>query len=93
MPTAAAGTLHFVEVMACPQACINGGGQIRPSKGTTGETWTSKVRAAMDSRESRTPESNSAALALLNSPAWQPQYALTDFHAREKPTNPLALKW
>ncbi|KAJ3126776.1 hypothetical protein HK098_007155 [Nowakowskiella sp. JEL0407] len=25
-------TLHFVEVMACPSACINGGGQLKPSK-------------------------------------------------------------
>ena len=25
---------HFVEVMACPSGCLNGGGQIKPTEGT-----------------------------------------------------------
>jgi iron only hydrogenase large subunit-like protein len=24
---------HFIEVMACPSGCLNGGGQIKPAKG------------------------------------------------------------
>ncbi len=36
----AAGVLHFVEVMACPSGCTNGGGQLRAPTPTTTTTDT-----------------------------------------------------
>ncbi|KAI9033422.1 iron hydrogenase [Hyaloraphidium curvatum] len=42
---------HFVEVMACPSGCLNGGGQLRPDptpenpSGSAGEGWLEGVRA------------------------------------------------
>lgn len=34
---------HFVEVMACPSGCINGGGQLKPEGGTK---WTSSENSS-----------------------------------------------
>lgn len=36
-------TYHYVEVMACPSGCLNGGAQIRPDAGMTGRDLTSQL--------------------------------------------------
>lgn len=33
----------LLEIMACPQGCINGGGQIKPPEGVSNDEWVSKV--------------------------------------------------
>ncbi|TPX37701.1 hypothetical protein SmJEL517_g00732 [Synchytrium microbalum] len=58
---------HFVEVMACPSGCINGGGQLKPegdmttssSAAGTGKEWVAHAEAAYKSLEAtQAPEAN-----------------------------------
>jgi hypothetical protein len=37
---------HFVEIMACPSGCLNGGGQIKPRKGQTTKDLIQSLEAA-----------------------------------------------
>ncbi|XP_061181017.1 cytosolic Fe-S cluster assembly factor narfl-like [Saccostrea echinata] len=37
-------TYDFVEIMACPSGCVNGGGQIRPAEGQTNAELLQKVK-------------------------------------------------
>lgn len=58
---------HFVEVMACPGGCINGGGQIPvPAEETnlTAKDWISHVDNIYRSVEGVRPEENEAVKAL-----------------------------
>ena len=41
---------HFVEIMACPHACVNGGGQIKPPKEVAPEVWLQRVKSVFDAR-------------------------------------------
>ena len=36
---------HFIEVMACPSGCLNGGGQIRPASQEEAKTVLQQVEA------------------------------------------------
>lgn len=85
---------HFVEVMACPRACINGGGQVKPPKDVTGEEWVKKVKETLDERAFRFPEENKEAQELV-AEAEKGGFLMTQFHDRQdaKPANPLQLQW
>ena len=85
---------HFVEVMACPRACINGGGQAKPPKDIPGEEWVAKVKNALDARTLRRPEDNKEAVTLL-AEAEKAGFLNTQYHDRQdaKPANPLQLQW
>lgn len=85
---------HFVEVMACPRACINGGGQVKPPKDVTGEEWVVKVKDTLDGRTFRLPEDNKDAQDIIDE-AKKGGFLMTQFHDRQdaKPANPLQLQW
>lgn len=42
-------TYDFVEIMACPSGCVNGGGQIRPKEGETNNELLQRVKESYDS--------------------------------------------
>lgn len=42
-------TYDFVEIMACPSGCVNGGGQIRPMEGQTNNELLQRVKESYDS--------------------------------------------
>jgi len=86
---------QFVEVMACPASCLNGGGQLKPPKGTDPKQWLEGVRRLLESRTVRSPEQNAAAMALLNDPAvWRDISLTTEYHARQaKATTPMQIQW
>lgn len=54
--------LHFVEVMACPSGCLNGGGQ---SRGDDGTGLLDRVRELYMAQPLRRPEANVAAREVL----------------------------
>lgn len=43
---------EILEIMACPQGCINGGGQIKAPEGTLNDTWIESVREKYQEAES-----------------------------------------
>ncbi|CAG8541998.1 15006_t:CDS:2 [Acaulospora colombiana] len=49
---------HYVEVMACPSGCINGGGQLRPDGTVPIKDWIAKVNDVYRSVDSSSPEQN-----------------------------------
>jgi iron only hydrogenase large subunit-like protein len=53
---------HYVEVMACPSGCINGGGQIKPPESIPAKEWITRVDAVYRSLSSQPPEHNSTVL-------------------------------
>ncbi|KAI8870663.1 iron hydrogenase [Ramicandelaber brevisporus] len=66
-------TCHFVEVMACPSGCINGGGQPKPIGGDAAVTavgkqakeWVAGAEAEYSLVETRQPEENDEAVRLI----------------------------
>ncbi|KAI9145515.1 nuclear prelamin A recognition factor-like protein [Paraphysoderma sedebokerense] len=57
---------HFVEVMACPSGCGNGGGQLQPPESVSAKDWLSKVELAYHSVQGIDPEHNEAVKFLYN---------------------------
>lgn len=49
-------TYDFVEIMACPSGCVNGGGQIRPTEGQTNAELMLRVKESYDSVPSVQPD-------------------------------------
>lgn len=95
-------TYHFVEVMACPSGCLNGGAQIRPDQGTS----TRDLCGQLEEMYKALPES--AITANSDESAFQKMYELffggyqsdkaatllhTQYHAVEKINNALNIKW
>lgn len=89
---------HFVEVMACPSGCLNGGAQIRPQEGVT----TKELIGRMEVLYRALPKST------VNSPETQFFYDTyldgvgsdrsndllhTSYHAVEKMNTALNIKW
>lgn len=92
---------HFVEVMACPSGCLNGGAQIRPEQGTS----TRELCAHLEEMYRDLPESLSAQ---TDEAAFQKMYSIffggyqsdkaakllhTQYHAVEKINTALNIKW
>ncbi|XP_072044244.1 cytosolic Fe-S cluster assembly factor narfl-like [Amphiura filiformis] len=90
---------HFVEVMACPGGCLNGGGQIRPEEGDNPKDLLSRVEDLYQSMDTRKPESNPEVDQLYSD--WlggadsdKARTMLhTKYHEVEKMTNALTIKW
>ncbi|KAL7754480.1 Cytosolic Fe-S cluster assembly factor nar1 [Sorochytrium milnesiophthora] len=57
---------HFVEVMACPGGCINGGGQMPPPTTMTAKEWTMHTEQVYRSQPSVDPEHNSVVQQLYS---------------------------
>lgn len=92
------GDYHFVEVMACPGGCLNGGGQLSREESMSGKEWLQHVDNVYRNIDSKSPEENTQALSViqewlggLNTPKAQ-QLLWTDFHEVEK-INKLETNW
>jgi len=92
-------TYHFVEVMACPSGCLNGGGQIRPMEDQTPKELLQKVEEIYMSPKIRSPEDSPQVQKLYDewlggvSSDKARQLLHTQYHEVEKMTNALAIKW
>eukprot|EP01098_Paradermamoeba_levis_P013436 TRINITY_DN6123_c0_g2_i3.p1 TRINITY_DN6123_c0_g2~~TRINITY_DN6123_c0_g2_i3.p1 ORF type:complete len:287 (-),score=92.67 TRINITY_DN6123_c0_g2_i3:81-941(-) len=92
----------FVEVMACPSGCLNGGGQIAPQSGESGKELVQRLDSIYhDPNFLRisSPEQNGLVMEIYEK--WlggvhsekAKEFLHTKYHAREKMTNNLAIKW
>lgn len=90
---------HFVEIMACPSGCLNGGAQIRPEDGKTQNELLKQVEELYHSLKTEFPENNKLVKNLYaewlessDTPKCQ-KMLHTKYHAVEKMKNALAIKW
>jgi len=92
-------TYDFVEIMACPSGCLNGGGQIKPEKGQNAKDLLKRVEDAYNEQIPSTPLDNSKAMEVFKTWFNGPFSANsltslhTQYHMREKIVNPLNIKW
>ncbi|KAG0333996.1 hypothetical protein BG004_000601 [Podila humilis] len=92
---------HFVEVMACPSGCINGGGQLKQDSSIPLKDWIVQVeKQYRNGVVARKPEENPVLgqlyqewLGGVDTPKARQQLR-TGYHAVEQNlVNPLAVKW
>lgn len=89
---------HYVEVMACPSGCLNGGGQIR-AEGEPSKDLLERVEQLYSSVRNELPEKNERVKELYEQ--WLggrgglkvEEALLTQYHAVEKITSGLSIKW
>ncbi|CAC5385014.1 Probable cytosolic Fe-S cluster assembly factor CPIJ010948,Probable cytosolic Fe-S cluster assembly factor narfl,Nuclear prelamin A recognition factor,Cytosolic iron-sulfur assembly component 3,Protein NAR1,Probable cytosolic Fe-S cluster assembly factor GJ13047,Probable cytosolic Fe-S cluster assembly factor v1g210509,Probable cytosolic Fe-S cluster assembly factor GM20417,Probable cytosolic Fe-S cluster assembly factor AAEL012261,Probable cytosolic Fe-S cluster assembly factor GF22738,Probable cytosolic len=90
---------HFVEIMACPSGCNNGGGQIRPEGEETPKELVDRVTATYNSIDNSLPDSLKTVVDVYNE--WLGEVGSeksrkllhTQYHEVEKMTNALTIKW
>ncbi|CAG5897738.1 cytosolic Fe-S cluster assembly factor narfl [Menidia menidia] len=90
---------HFVEVMACPSGCLNGGGQVKPSSGQIQKEVLQTVEQLYREERPLLPEDDAQVADLYKS--WlhsvgeerAKELLHTQYHAVEKMTNGLTMKW
>nr|XP_033819391.1 cytosolic iron-sulfur assembly component 3 [Geotrypetes seraphini] len=89
---------HYVEVMACPSGCLNGGGQIR-ADGEASKDLLQRVEMLYDTIRNAMPEQNSSVGELyeqwLNGPGSKKAEKMlyTEYHAVEKMSAGFNIKW
>ncbi|XP_041257452.1 cytosolic iron-sulfur assembly component 3 isoform X2 [Onychostruthus taczanowskii] len=89
---------HYVEVMACPSGCLNGGGQIK-LQGESSKEELQQVERLYDSLRAEIPEENQAVRELYEHwlGGWGSERALqvlhTQYHAVERASSALSIKW
>uniref|UniRef100_A0A8C6Y6U4 Cytosolic iron-sulfur assembly component 3 n=1 Tax=Naja naja TaxID=35670 RepID=A0A8C6Y6U4_NAJNA len=89
---------HYVEVMACPSGCLNGGGQIR-AEGESSKDLLHRVERLYEMGQPEDPETNGTVGDLydqwLGGPtSQQAQSRLhTQYHAVEKASTGFNIKW
>ncbi|KAF2883849.1 hypothetical protein ILUMI_22318 [Ignelater luminosus] len=90
---------HYVEVMACPSGCLNGGAQIRPQGGITLKELTHNLESLYNSLPVEIPENNNCVKELyevwLTGQDSDKVTAIlhTSYHAVEKLNTALNIKW
>ncbi|MCJ8739336.1 hypothetical protein PDJAM_G00046070 [Pangasius djambal] len=90
---------HFVEVMACPSGCLNGGGQLKPGADQSNKELLQQVEAAYRAEQPSVPEEDQHVAELyhtwLKSMGEEKARELlhTQYHAVEKSTSGLTIKW
>ncbi|XP_013915512.1 PREDICTED: cytosolic Fe-S cluster assembly factor NARFL [Thamnophis sirtalis] len=89
---------HYVEVMACPSGCLNGGGQIR-AEGESSKDLLHHVERLYEMAQPEDPEMNKAISDLYDqwlggptSPQAQ-DHLHTQYHAVEKGSTSFNIKW
>ncbi|XP_036395340.1 cytosolic Fe-S cluster assembly factor narfl isoform X1 [Megalops cyprinoides] len=90
---------HFVEVMACPSGCLNGGGQVRPLPDQSNKELLQQVEDLYRAERPVTPEGEERVAELYRT--WLQNVGEdrarrllhTQYHAVEKATNGLTIKW
>ncbi|CAH2307409.1 cytosolic Fe-S cluster assembly factor NARFL [Pelobates cultripes] len=91
-------TYHYVEVMACPSGCLNGGGQIKAG-GEASKDLLQRVEQLYESVRTEHPENSSQVQQLYeqwlggNKSTRAEQALHTQYHAVEKINTGLNLKW
>lgn len=89
---------HYVEVMACPSGCLNGGGQIK-LEGESSKEELQQVERLYESLRAEIPEENQAVRELYEHwlGGWGSERALqvlhTQYHAVERASSALSIKW
>ncbi|XP_060642526.2 cytosolic iron-sulfur assembly component 3 [Anolis sagrei] len=89
---------HYIEVMACPSGCLNGGGQIK-AEGETSKDLLQEVESVYESVPPEDPETNRTVADLyeqwLGSPSLERiREALhTQYHAVERANTGFGIKW
>ncbi|KAK7067080.1 hypothetical protein SK128_025288, partial [Halocaridina rubra] len=90
---------HYVEVMACPSGCLNGGAQIRPENNTSSKALVARLEEAYASLPTISPaddprvaECYSEWLGEEDSAKAQ-KFLHTKYKAVEMSTNALGIKW
>ncbi|KAM7007196.1 cytosolic iron-sulfur assembly component 3 [Passerculus sandwichensis] len=89
---------HYVEVMACPSGCLNGGGQIK-LEGESSKEELQQVERLYESLRAEVPEQNQAVRELYEHwlGGWGSHRALqvlhTQYHAVERASSALSIKW
>ncbi|NXD82253.1 NARFL factor, partial [Halcyon senegalensis] len=89
---------HYVEVMACPSGCLNGGGQIKPA-GESSKDQLQHVERLYESLQSEIPEENQRVNELYE--RWlggagsekATRVLHTRYHAVEKTSTGFNIKW
>jgi len=89
----------FVEVMACPGGCLNGGAQLKPEGGEDAKEHLATLTGLFRTLPVEAPEASTAARRLYDE--WlggqeseKASHELyTEYHEVEKMTNSLAIKW
>lgn len=90
---------HFVEVMACPSGCLNGGGQVKASPGQDQKELLRRVEELYKAERTLLPEDDTRVAELYQ--AWlhsvgeekAKELLHTHYHTVEKMTNGLTMKW
>ncbi|KAJ8933935.1 hypothetical protein NQ314_013691 [Rhamnusium bicolor] len=90
---------QYVEVMACPSGCLNGGAQVRPKEGSSVKELTTLLETLYNSLPCKSPEENKSVGELYDS--WLGGQESdkcnavlhTQYHAVEKAMNALNIKW
>ncbi|XP_038007594.1 cytosolic iron-sulfur assembly component 3 isoform X1 [Motacilla alba alba] len=89
---------HYVEVMACPSGCLNGGGQIK-LQGESSKEELQQVERLYESLRAEVPEENQAVRELYERwlGGWGSERALqvlhTQYHAVHRASSALSIKW
>ncbi|KAM7038854.1 cytosolic iron-sulfur assembly component 3 [Acridotheres tristis] len=89
---------HYVEVMACPSGCLNGGGQIK-LEGQSSKEELQQVERLYESLRAEIPEENQAVRELYQHwlGGWGSERAQavlhTQYHAVERTNSALSIKW
>ncbi|NXO99171.1 NARFL factor, partial [Certhia brachydactyla] len=89
---------HYVEVMACPSGCLNGGGQLK-LEGESSKEELQQVERLYESLRVEIPEENQAVRELYEHwlGGWGSERALqmlhTQYHPVEKASSALSIKW
>ncbi|KAG0169716.1 hypothetical protein DFQ30_003309 [Apophysomyces sp. BC1015] len=95
-------TYHYVEVMACPGGCVNGGGQLAPNSElvVNAKDWVHYVEQIYRSVQGVRPEENEIIKTIYNEWIGDPsseratRLLRTQYHAvTQNLANPLATKW
>uniref|UniRef100_A0AAZ3P4V0 Nuclear prelamin A recognition factor-like protein n=1 Tax=Oncorhynchus tshawytscha TaxID=74940 RepID=A0AAZ3P4V0_ONCTS len=90
---------HFVEVMACPSGCLNGGGQVKPLPEQNNKELLQQVEDLYKEERPLVPEEDQHVAELYQS--WLQsvgeerarELLHTQYHAVDKATNGLLVKW
>ncbi|XP_048870805.1 cytosolic Fe-S cluster assembly factor narfl isoform X2 [Brienomyrus brachyistius] len=90
---------HFVEVMACPSGCLNGGGQIRPQADQSNKELLQQVEELYKAESPMNPEEDERISELYHTwlegvgEAQARKLLHTQYHAVEKASSGLNIKW
>jgi iron only hydrogenase large subunit-like protein len=88
----------FIEIMACPSGCINGGGQLKRNDVSVKETIVKAEEAYMSLRINngiQSPEMNQVAMMIYQNTSEQEKKDLfyTVYQAVEKKSNQMGVIW